>query len=43
MMDDEEEIRRLLAADLDVRGALDVATETGGAPARLLISTLSLD
>lgn len=37
------EIRRLLAADLDVPGALDVAIETGGAPARLLISTLSLD
>jgi len=37
------EIRRLLAADLDVAGALDVAIETGGAPARLLISTLSLD
>jgi cysteinyl-tRNA synthetase len=37
------EIRRLLAADLDVPGAVDVAIETGGAPARLLISTLSLD
>ena len=37
------ELRRLLAADLDVPGALDVAIETGGAPARLLISTLSLD
>lgn len=37
------EIRRLLAADLNVPGALDVAIETGGAPARLLISTLGLD
>jgi cysteinyl-tRNA synthetase len=37
------EIRRLLAADLDVPGAVDVAIETGGAPARLLISTLSFD
>jgi cysteinyl-tRNA synthetase len=37
------QIRRLLAADLDIPAALDVAIETGGAPARLLISTLSLD
>lgn len=37
------EIRRLLAADLNVPGALEVAIETGGAPARLLISTFSLD
>jgi len=37
------EIRRLLAADLDVPGALETAIETGGAPARLLIATLGLD
>jgi cysteinyl-tRNA synthetase len=36
------EVRRLLAADLDVPAALEVAIETGGAPARLLISTLGL-
>jgi cysteinyl-tRNA synthetase len=37
------EIRRLLAADLNVPAALEVAIETGGAPARLLIATLGLD
>jgi cysteinyl-tRNA synthetase len=37
------QVGRLLAADLDVHGALDVAIEAGGAPARLLVSTLSLD
>jgi cysteinyl-tRNA synthetase len=36
------EVRRLLAADLNVPAALEVAIETGGAPARLLISTLGL-
>jgi cysteinyl-tRNA synthetase len=36
------EIRRLLATDLDVPAALDVAIETGGAGARLLITTLGL-
>jgi cysteinyl-tRNA synthetase len=38
-----DEIRRLLAADLNVPDALKVATETGGAAARLLIATLGLD
>ena len=38
-----DEIRRLLAADLDVPAALEVAIETGGAAARLLIATLGLD
>jgi len=37
------EIRRLLAADLNVPAALEVAIEAGGAPARLLIATLGLD
>ena len=37
------EIRRLLATDLDVPNALDVAIEEGGAAARLLIATLGLD
>jgi L-cysteine:1D-myo-inositol 2-amino-2-deoxy-alpha-D-glucopyranoside ligase len=37
------EIRRLLAADLNVPAALDAAIETGGAPARLLIAALGLD
>jgi cysteinyl-tRNA synthetase len=37
------EIRRLLAADLNVSAALQVAVETGGAPARLLMTTLGLD
>ena len=37
------EIRRLLAADLDVPAALEVAIESGGAAARLLIATLGLD
>ena len=37
------EIRRLLAADLNVPAALEAAIETGGAPARLLIATLGLD
>jgi cysteinyl-tRNA synthetase len=37
------EIRRLLAANLDVPAALEVAIETGGASARLLIATLGLD
>jgi cysteinyl-tRNA synthetase len=36
------EVRRLLAADLNVPAALEVAIEAGGAPARLLISTLGL-
>jgi hypothetical protein len=40
---DAGEIRRRLAADLDVPGALDVAIETGGSAARLLIATLGLD
>ena len=37
------EIRRRLAADLDVPAALETAIETGGTPARLLIATLGLD
>ncbi len=37
------ETRRLLAADLNVPAALEVAIETGGAPARLLVATLGLD
>jgi cysteinyl-tRNA synthetase len=37
------EIRRLLATDLDVPAALEVAIEAGGAAARLLIATLGLD
>jgi len=37
------EVRRLMAADLDVPGALEVATGEGGAAARLLIATLGLD
>jgi L-cysteine:1D-myo-inositol 2-amino-2-deoxy-alpha-D-glucopyranoside ligase len=37
------EVRRLLAADLDVPAALEVAIAEGGAPARLLIATLGLD
>jgi cysteinyl-tRNA synthetase len=37
------EISRLLAADLNVPGAVEVAIETGGAAARLLIATLGLD
>jgi cysteinyl-tRNA synthetase len=37
------EIRRLLATDLDVPAAVDVAIEAGGAAARLLIATLGLD
>jgi cysteinyl-tRNA synthetase len=36
------ELRRLLATDLNVPAALDVAIEAGGAPARLLIDTLGL-
>lgn len=36
------ELRRLLATDLDVPAALDVAIEAGGAPARLLTGTLGL-
>jgi cysteinyl-tRNA synthetase len=36
------QVRRLLAADLNVPDALEVAIETGGAAARLLISTLGL-
>ena len=39
----DAEIRRLLATDLNVPAALEVAIETGGAPARLLIATLGLD
>jgi cysteinyl-tRNA synthetase len=38
-----DEVRRLLAADLNVPAALDVAIETGGAPARLLMAALGLD
>jgi cysteinyl-tRNA synthetase len=38
-----DEIRRLLAADLNVPAALEAAIETGGAAARLLIATLGLD
>jgi cysteinyl-tRNA synthetase len=37
------EVRRLLAADLNVPGALEVALAEGGAAARLLIATLGLD
>jgi cysteinyl-tRNA synthetase len=37
-----DEVRRLLAADLNVPAALEVAIEAGGAPARLLISALGL-
>ena len=37
-----DEMRRLLAADLDVPAALDLAIETGGAPARTLATTLGL-
>jgi cysteinyl-tRNA synthetase len=37
------EVRRLLALDLDVPGALSVALGEGGAAARLLIATLGLD
>ncbi|HEY6312283.1 MAG TPA: cysteine--tRNA ligase [Streptosporangiaceae bacterium] len=40
---DAGEIRRRLADDLDVPGALEVAIETGGSAARLLIATLGLD
>jgi len=36
------ELRRLLAADLDVPAALDLATEAGGAPARTLARVLGL-
>ena len=38
-----EQIRRLLATDLDVPAALEVAIGDGGAAARLLIATLGLD
>ena len=41
--DSAAEIRRLLATDLDVPGALEVAIETGGVSARRLISALALD
>lgn len=41
--DSAAEIRRLLATDLNVPGALEVAIETGGAPARRLIAALALD
>jgi cysteinyl-tRNA synthetase len=37
------EVRRLLATDLDVPAALEMAIETGGAAARLLVTTLGLD
>ena len=37
------EIRRLLATDLNVPAAVEVAIEAGGAAARLLIATLGLD
>jgi hypothetical protein len=36
------ELRRLLATELDVRAALDLAIETGGGPARTLASILGL-
>jgi cysteinyl-tRNA synthetase len=36
------ELRRLLASDLDVPAALDLAIEAGGAPARTLAATLGL-
>jgi cysteinyl-tRNA synthetase len=36
------ELRRLLATDLNVPAALDLAIETGGAPARTLAATLGL-
>lgn len=36
------EIRRLLAHDLDVPGALDVAIDSGGGAARLLATTMGL-
>jgi cysteinyl-tRNA synthetase len=36
------EVTRLLATDLDVPAALDVAIDAGGAPARLLATTLGL-
>jgi cysteinyl-tRNA synthetase len=36
------ELRRLLATDLNVSAALDVAIEAGGVPARLLVDTLGL-
>ena len=38
----EDEIRRLLATDLDVQAAVEVATVAGGAPARTLVTTLAL-
>jgi len=37
------EIRRLLATELDVPAAVEVAIEAGGAAARLLVATLGLD
>jgi cysteinyl-tRNA synthetase len=37
-----DEMRRLLAADLDVPAALDLAIETGGGPARKLAGVLGL-
>ncbi len=37
-----DDMRRLLAADLNVPAALDLAIETGGAPARTLATTLGL-
>ena len=36
------EIRRLLASDLNVPAAVDLAIEAGGAPARVLVTTLGL-
>jgi cysteinyl-tRNA synthetase len=36
------ELRRLLATDLNVPAALDLAAEAGGAPARTLASVLGL-
>jgi cysteinyl-tRNA synthetase len=36
------ELRRLLATDLDVPAALDLATEAGGATARTLAGVLGL-
>ncbi|PRX45884.1 cysteinyl-tRNA synthetase [Prauserella shujinwangii] len=39
---DVERLRALLAADLDVSGALDLAVETGGGTARVLTTALGL-
>jgi cysteinyl-tRNA synthetase len=37
-----DELRRLLATELDVPAALDLAIGTGGGPARTLASVLGL-